>query len=286
MIALFLFFWRLAWVSVLCLFVTSAIAQRPVKQWDRSFGGDGYDGLQSMQQTLDGGYILGGFSSSNISGDKTQACQGREDYWVVKVDGQGSKQWERTFGGDNWDYLQSMQQTTDGGYILGGYSDSGVSGDRSVPSQPSPSGLSPTDYWLVKLDAQGNKQWDRAYGGSGTDLFSSLQQTADGGYILGGKSYSTLSGDQTQPSRGGADFWVIKVDAQGNKQWDRALGGQQEEALTCLQHTRDGGYILGGFSMSGISGDRTKSSRGGNDFWVIKLDNQGNQQWDQAYGGQ
>jgi hypothetical protein len=156
----------------------------PVMQWDARFGGSDNDYLSSLQQTSDGGYILGGFSFSGISGDKTQASQGNDDYWIVKTDANGTKQGDARFGGSDNDYLSSLQQTADGGYILGGYSASGISGDKTQKSRGD------YDYWIVKTDVNGVKQWDERLGGSAGDLLISLHQTADGGYILGGYSNS------------------------------------------------------------------------------------------------
>lgn len=257
----------------------------PVIQWSKLYGGSEFDGLNTLQRTTDGGYILGGTSFSGVSGDKSEPSRGREDYWVIKVDAVGNKQWERTFGGDNWDWLLSVQQTRDGGYILGGYSESRVSGDRTAPVHIGVVGLPSSDYWLVKLDAQGNKEWDQSLGGNDGELFAAVQQTQDGGYIVGGKSYSGATGDRTQPSRGSSDYWVVKLDAQGRKQWDKAYGGNWEDALESLQQTQDGGYILGGSTMVGVSGDQTQPGRGSNDYWLVKLDAQGNKQWDRVYGG-
>jgi hypothetical protein len=178
-----------------------------VKQWDARFGGSDNDYFHSLQQTADGGYILGGFSYSGISGDKTQASQGDADYWIVKTDAGGVKQWDARFGGSNYDFFSSLKQTVDGGYILGGYSGSGNSGDKTQASQGG------TDYWIVKTDTGGVKQWDARFGGSDDDGLWSLQQTADGGYILGGYSESGISGDKTQASQGGYDYWIVKTDA-------------------------------------------------------------------------
>ena len=275
----------LALVAVLLTQTNTVLAQGPTQIWDKAFGGTEVDVLRSTQQTTDGGYILGGFSTSGVSGNKTQANRGQQDYWVVKVDAAGIKQWDRTYGGNQGDYLRSVRQTTDGGFILGGYSSSGISGDRTAPNPPDANGFVLNDYWLIKLDSQGNKQWDRAYGGTGADLFDSVLQTADGGYILAGKSYSGVSPDKSQPSRGQGDYWIIKTDAQGVRQWDRTLGGIGEDELSSMQITADGGYIVGGWSNSGISGERTQLSRGGNDYWIVKLNSQGNTEWDRAYGG-
>src|SRR5436189_24079 len=110
-------------LALLMASINVSVAQSPlVKQWDYRFGGTGIDELHSFQQTSDGGYILGGFSGSGVSGDKTQNTVGNYDYWIVKIDAFGNKQWDKDFGGIDFDVLYSVQQTTDGGYILGGYS--------------------------------------------------------------------------------------------------------------------------------------------------------------------
>jgi hypothetical protein len=265
---------------VLLLVKVPTRAQAPVKQWDKTYGGTGYDQLFTMQQTREGGYLLGGDSNSGIGGDKTQPLRGQRDYWIVMLDTHGQKLWDQTFGGAALDHLYAAQQTSDGGYLLGGQSNSGAGDDKS---QPSRGGF---DYWVIKLDANGNKQWDKTFGGSGNEFLWSLQQTRDGGYILGGHSNSGISGDKTQANHGQDDYWVIKVDANGNQQWDRTIGGSSTDHLNAVQQTSDGGYVLGGSSNSGISGDKTQPSRGSSDYWVVKLDATGNTQWDKAYGGE
>ncbi|GGG60126.1 T9SS type A sorting domain-containing protein [Hymenobacter glacieicola] len=257
-----------------------ATAQAPAKQWDKTFGGSGSDDLRFLAQTADGGYILGGESESGLSGDKSEMSRGSSDYWVVKLDANGSKQWDKTVGGSDEDHLQVVQQTRDGGYILGGWSTSGVSGDRTEASRGR------SDYWLVKLDATGQKQWDKALGGSGNDYLRSLQQTPDGGYILGGDSHSTSSGEKTQDSGGFfADYWLVKVDATGTKQWDKTYGGAETDQLTSVQLTPNGGYILGGISYSDTGGDKTDARRGVSDYWLVKVDANGRKQWDKTFGG-
>jgi hypothetical protein len=260
--------------------LTLAQAPAPIKQWDKTFGGNDEDELIDVQRTSDGGYVLGGYSRSGVSGDKTQANQGSYDYWVLKLDATGTKQWDKTFGGSQEDKLFSLQQTSDGGYILGGWSDSPSSGDKTQASQGS------YDYWVLKLDANGTKQWDKTFGGSSLDILFSIQQTSDGGYALGGYSRSGLSGDKTQASQGGPhDYWLVKLDAAGTKQWDKTFGGSQDDILGRMQQTSDGGYILGGWSNSPSSGDKTQASRGGYDYWVLKLDASGTKQWDRTFGG-
>src|SRR6478735_4111411 len=187
------------------------------------------------------------------------------------------KLWDKTFGGSSSNGLSALLQTSDGGYILGGQSDSGISGDKSGPSKGG------VDYWVVKLDANANKLWDKTIGGSNHDQFPYLKQTADGGYILGGTSLSGIGGDKSQVNKGIRDYWVVKLDGSGNKIWDKTFGGSEDDVLSCLQQTTDGGYILGGWSASGISGDKSQPVVGNissDDFWVIKLDANGNKTWD------
>ena len=135
------------------------------------------------------------------------------------------------------------------------------------------------------LNAQLIKKWDKTFGGDTTESLSSLQQTTDGGYILGGTSYSGISGDKTQASRGDMDYWIVKTDANGIKQWDKTFGGDGDDGLFSLQQTIDGGYILGGYSNSGIGGDKTQASRGDYDYWIVKTDANGMKQWDKTFGG-
>jgi hypothetical protein len=129
-----------------CLLSIVLLAQAPLKQWDKAFGGNSYDELTSLQQTIDGGYILGGYSYLGMGGEKTEVSRGQADYWIVKTDANGVKQWDKTLGGNDYEFLTSLQQTTDGGYILGGYSESGINGDKTEAR-----GLK--DYWIVKLSS-------------------------------------------------------------------------------------------------------------------------------------
>ncbi|MFI5172810.1 MAG: T9SS type A sorting domain-containing protein [Chitinophagales bacterium] len=235
-------------------------------QWQNTIGGNLDDLLYSIDQTSDGGYILGGYSWSNISGDKTEnSWGGSKDYWVVKLDTTGNIQWQNTIGGDSEDELYSIQQTIDGGYILGGYSASGISGDKTENCWGS------WDYWPVKLDMIGNIQWQSTIGGNDDDRSYSIQQSADGGYILGGSSWSDISGNKTESSLGLIDYWIVKINNSGTIQWQNAIGGDLGDEFLSLQQTFDGGYILGGWSNSNISGDKTEDCLGHSDYWIVKL---------------
>ncbi|QNF32128.1 hypothetical protein HUW51_05055 [Adhaeribacter swui] len=271
------------------------------KAWDKTFGGTGSEISTAVQQTTDGGYILGGWSNSGKSGDKSEDPRGIKesdlypyDYWVIKLSEDGSKAWDKTFGGTDSEYLTSIQQTSDGGYILGGSSASGISGDKSQANRSNTRGS--TDYWVIKLNADGSKAWDKTIGGSDNDNLASVQQTSDGGYILSGSSSSSKSGEKSENNREDYngfshtnDYWVVKLNANGNKVWDKTFGGDANDRLNSIQQTQDGGYILGGFSQSGKSGDKTDTKRDNSytysDYWVVKIDKNGTKKWDTTVGG-
>ena len=263
-------------LSIVCPVVLCA--QAPDIEWQNTIGGSLDDVLYSVSQTSDGGYILGGYSNSTNTGDKIEYGNGDYDYWVVKLDSNSNLVWQNTIGGVSGDFLLDIIPAVDGGYILGGYSVSNVSGDKTEGY------IGSNDFWILKLDAFGNIDWQNTIGGSLNDVFS-IEQITDGGYILGGSSASGISGDKTEPNIGGLDYWIIKLDISGNIEWQNTIGGNQEDQLTSLQQTTDGGYILGGYSFSGISGDKTEPSMGDADYWIVKLDNTGNILWQKTIGG-
>jgi hypothetical protein len=250
------------------------------KVWDKSFGGTGLDLLFEIISLPDGGYLLAGSSESNASGDKSQNGFGERDYWIVKIDNQGNKIWDKTFGGTGSDEIKAITATADGHWLLGGASNSNISGDKSENSRGS------TDYWLVKIDDQGNKKWDKTIGGSDSDnLDAAIMLTSDGGYLLFGGSISNASGDKSDNGNGSWDYWVVKTDGAGNKLWDKSLGGNGIDGVTSVITTPDGGYLLGGFSNSDVSGDKSENGYDYGEYWVIKIDATGNKAWDKTIGG-
>jgi len=196
-------------------------------QWSRTFGGSGVDRGNSVQQTTDRGYIITG-------------SVGPGNVWLIKTDSTGNMQWNRTFGGAGSDQGNSVQQTTDGGYIIAGTTH----------------GAGNNDFWLIKTDASGNQQWNRTFGGTANDLGNSVQQTSDGGYIICGSTFSYGEGIY--------DVWVIKTDAAGNQQWNRTIGGTNDDGGYCVRQTTDGGYIITGYTYS--------YGAGSCDAYLIKLE--------------
>ena len=249
------------------------------KVWDRTFGGTGGDACNSIQATADGGFILGGNTLSGVSGNKTTPGYGGNDFWAIKLDANGNKQWEQTFGGSGDEDIHGVAVAPDGGFLLAGLSSSGPSGTKTGPNYGSHDG------WLVKIDSAGTKQWEQTFGGSASDSFTPVLPAADGGFLIGGTSWSGVGGNKTTPNYGQTDFWLLKIDANGSNQWQRSYGGSGGDNVSSLLATDDGGYLCGGHSRSGISGNKTSSAHGGSDFWVLKLDAAGDKQWEQTFGG-
>ncbi len=250
------------------------------REWDARFGGDELDRCNSVIQTADGGYLLGGTSASDISGQKLSANRGLDDYWIVKIDATGTFQWEATYGGDNLEILSSIVQTLDGGYLLGGLSLSGVSGEKSEPN------LGGFDHWIVKISATGVLEWDKTLGGAEEERLNVVQVAPDGHFLLGGSTQSGAGDDITSPSLGVKDMWFVKVSSlNGAIIWQHRYGGSEVEEMIAFQQTIDGGYFLAGGSNSDISGSKSENSRGGLDMWGIKIDAFGTKEWDVTFGG-
>ncbi|HLP19010.1 MAG TPA: T9SS type A sorting domain-containing protein [Chitinophagales bacterium] len=253
------------------------------KMWDKRFGGNSFEDFTDLAQASDGGYLIAGTSSSPISGDKTQSTSGVTDFWVVKINSLGIKEWDKRYGGNKRENLTCLAGTMDKGYILGGSTASGISGDVTALNWDTT--LQTGDYWIIKIDSAGNRQWDKRYGGLKNDLIHSIQQTKDKGYILGGQSNSGISGDKSQTNCSSwNDFWLIKIDSAGNKQWDRRFGTNSVDDFAEVIQTKEAGYILIGYSLANIECDKSDTSRGILDYWVIKIDSLGNKQWDKTYG--
>jgi len=258
-------------LAILLLFWNKAISQAPQIEWDKTIGGPYIDNLTAVLNTSDGGYILSGNSESTSSGDP--------DFWVIKLSSAGLLEWDQRIGGSSTDIVTSLQQSSDGGYILGGWSNSNASGDKSENS------IGLYDFWVVKLSSTGLVEWDKTIGGSLNDQLYSLQQTRDGGYILGGRSNPNVSGNKSENSKGDYDYWVVKLSPMGVVEWDKTIGASLNEHLYAILQIRNGDYILGGFSNSNISGDKSENSKGTSDYWVVKLSSRGRVVWDKTIGG-
>ena len=217
------------------------------KEWDKTFGGTMDDYAHSVEQTTDGGYIIAGLTTSYGAGE--------EDIYLVKTDSSGNEEWEKTFGGGSTDIAYSVQQTTDGGYIIAGYTNSYGAGSY--------------DFYLVKTDASGNMEWEKTIGGGSTDLAYAVQQTTDGGYII--------TGQTADYSAGWYYVYLVKTDASGNMEWDNTFGGSDYDDAYAVQQTTDGGYIIAGITFSYGAGEE--------DIYLVKTDSSGNMEWEKTIGG-
>ena len=246
-------------------------------KWQKALGGLEDEAAFSVQETNDGGFIAAGeasFSSGQVTGN-----HGTLDVWVVKLDINGNLLWQKSLGGTQRDFANSIQQTTDGGYIVAGGS---FSNDGDVTGHHGPNIYA--DYWILKLDGGGNIQWKKTYGGSKGDIAMSVRQTTDGGYIVAGNSASTDGDVQGVSDSIYGDFWILKLDRQGNMQWQKAFGGSDYEQANSIQQTSDGGYVAAGWNRSPNDGDVT-GNHGDYDFWVVKMNANGNMQWQKSLGG-
>lgn len=215
--------------------------------WAKTYGSSGYEQANAVQQTSDGGYIMAGSTSSFGAGG--------DDVWIVKLDRDGTVQWQKAFGGSSFDEARSIQQTEDGGYIVAGETLSFGEGD--------------SDAWILKLDSSGDLTWQKRYGGIGKDTANSIVQTSDGGYILAGETSSF--------GAGGDDVWIVKLDKNGAIQWQKTFGGDLADSAHSIRQTSDGGYIIAGVTWS--------FGAGSGDAMVMKLDRSGNITWQRTIGG-
>jgi len=271
-------------------------------EWQKTFGGPGSDYLYSVGLTREGGFILGGASTtfshradqdSNIedNGDKKEPGFGNMDYWIIKLSPEGKEEWQVTLGGIGNDQLQSIQQTPDGGYIVGGSSDSslpltpsqggGTSSANHSTSIKSQDSFGSFDYWIVKLSSSGEIEWEKTFGGMFSDELKSVVITKDG-YLIGGNSNSIVSGNKTAENSGMNDYWVIRLNERGEEQWQKTYGGDGDESLAQMIETENG-FLLAGSSNSETSETKKSGSSDGTDFWVIEIDKQSEPLWDKTY---
>ncbi len=190
------------------LLATSVLSQTIV--WEKCLGGTKAEGFPCVIETHDHKLIVTGYTSSNdgdVQGNHGGTCTSDScfDAWVIKLDESGNILWQHPIGGSSEDFLTSIIQNSDQGILLGGYSGSIISGDKTENS------LNSRDYWIVMLDTLGNIVWQKTIGGISDDYLTSLMQTSDGGFLLGGESSSNISGDKTENSLGQSDYWIVKL---------------------------------------------------------------------------
>jgi len=215
--------------------------------WIKTYGGASTEWAYAVEQTTDGGYIVAGYAGSFGAGSN--------DVYLIKTNANGDTLWTKTYGGANLDEAHAVQQTTDGGYIVAGTTNSFGSGGNDV--------------YLIKTNANGNTLWTRTYGGMAQDVAYAVQQTTDGGYIVVG-----ITGNF---GAGSTDVYLIKTDSLGDTTWTKTYGGFNIDYGFAVQQTTDGGYIVAGYTYSFGAGSA--------DFYIIKTDANGDTLWTRTYGG-
>ncbi|MBM4197753.1 MAG: hypothetical protein FJ197_11805 [Gammaproteobacteria bacterium] len=215
--------------------------------WARTFGGRAGDWSYAMTGTRDGGLAAAGRTESKGAG--------REDAWVVRLDGSGEKLWDRAYGGAAADRARAIIETRDGGLLVAGATESKGAGEF--------------DAWILKLDARGELLWDRHYGGPGADWASAVVETRDGRYAIAAYTQDTLAT--------AFDAWVLMLDARGELLWERRFGGAAEEWASAITETRDG--------LLAVAGHTESKGAGSADAWVLVLDAAGSLLWERTFGG-
>lgn len=325
------------------------------RQWDKSYGGDSHpeggpgDTCFAFTLSPDDGFVLTGWSFSTKSCTRTVPLLDWSDMWTVRCDATGTVLWDVGFtpGSASMSHLATdIERTRDGAYVVcgmgqnadgsilyrmilkfndqgeeqlskavcnlrtygiplriretldGGFIIAGSAADPPMGCKTSPyfGGHDSSnvylggDFWVLRLDAQGNPVWDKSYGGSGPEQAYDIHPLADGGFMVFGSSESTPApvpsrGTKTSPRYGQQDFWVVRIDAQGNPLWDKSYGGTGDDICTHAEPMPDGGWLLCGQSSSPASASKTSPRFGSFDFWIVRTDDRGNKLWEQSFGG-
>ncbi|RYM35596.1 T9SS type A sorting domain-containing protein [Brumimicrobium glaciale] len=263
-------------LSFLLAFIANSQTLQITSQY--VFGGD-YNDLARGGIRINNETIIGGDSYSENSGDKTSANYGGSDLWILSLDNSNSLEWQKSFGGNSDDLFAKMIGTSDGSVLVGSYSSSGVSGNKTSLNKGG------VDFWIIKMDDIGNEIWQKTYGGSGNEYLSDMIELADGSVLLVGTSDSPISGNKTEDTYGLSDYWLVKIDGNGNVLWDKTFGGNDEDGATSIVIDENENIFISGSSKSPISGLKTGASYGSYDMWVLMLDTNGNLLWDKTIGG-
>lgn len=231
-------------LTILVLIFIVACKKKPLITWEKTYGGGSRDRAYSIQQASDKGYFVAAQSSSFSAGGY--------DYYIIKLDELGEKLWEKTFGGESAEIPRCIKRTNDGGCIVAGRTSSFSPGY--------------CDFYIVKIDQNGNKNWDKVYGGDSWDDPWSIQQTADGGYVVAGFTESI--------GAGGRDAYIMKLDGSGEQIWEKTFGSILDDEAFSIYQNNDNSYIFAGYISSG----------GATDVYLARLDESGNIRWERTFG--
>ncbi len=240
--------------------------------WNKNYGGLGQDEFTALVPISDGGVLAVG-STTSTDGDVT-GNHGLRDIWVVRLNPGGEIQWQKTLGGSGDDFANAAIGLSDGSFVIAGYvisNDGDVSGNHGAE-----------DVWVIKIDGTGKLLWQKTFGGSFRDVGNDIAMTLDGGFVVAGQTGSS-DGD-VGGSRNSLDFWVIRMDANGNKVWSKAMGSTTEDAATAITTASDGTITIAGYASSN-DGDVTGGTLTLDNFWIVKVDGVGTMIWQKTFGG-
>jgi hypothetical protein len=239
------FYASAAFAAALIISLPGQVYAETLYTWAKSFGGASNENVfRAVSRSMDGGYL--------IAGDTNTFGAGSTDVWVIKLN-EGGVEWQKTYGGTKSDTTRAMDATSDGGYVIASRSNSFGGG---------------SNFWVLKIDSAGGIDWQKSIGGTKSEIPHAIQQTSDGGYIVGGFTNSFGASSK--------DFYVVKLDPDGSIEWENRYGGSGGDVIRFVLQTSDGGYLVTGFTHSfGTRGD----------IMILKLDEDGGIEWQKRYGG-
>ena len=256
-------------IALIFVFNIGLFAQ-PEINWQKCYGGTQAEGFRRIKVTDNNEIVFIGSTSSN-DGD-VSGNHGDGDFWLGMINSDNTLLWQKCFGGSNWEYGNSFDISTEGGFIIGG---STSSNDGDITEL-----IGSVDFWIIKTDIVGNIEWQKCFGGTSADRLFEIKQTFDGGYIATGQTYSNdvnVSGNH-----GGIDAWVVKISSDGEIEWQNSLGGSNDDWGNDISLANDGYYIL---CYTGSNDGDVSGNHGNEDYWIVKLDLAGSIMWQKCLGG-
>ncbi|MCC1483319.1 hypothetical protein [Winogradskyella immobilis] len=246
--------------------------------WQKSFGFQGNDSGFSVIQTNDQGYLISGILDVSASGgqgnsSRTSNRHAGGEYWAIRLNASGDMLWSKFFGGSFTDMPEGIVETDDNGFIIVGGSDSF---DIDITNN-----LGSYDFWIIKISDVGDLLWEKSFGGDEIDQARAIVKSGDGNFVIAGDTRS--NSNDVSNNNGAADLWLIKISPEGELIWERTIGGSSFDVSRSIKRTRDNGFILAGSSRS--SDIDVSENKGQNDAWVLKVDSNGNLQWERSIGG-
>tara|TARA_R110002050_G_scaffold162939_2_gene292863 strand:+ start:2865 stop:4463 length:1599 start_codon:yes stop_codon:yes gene_type:complete len=248
--------------------------------WQKSYGGSSNDAGYQLLQTMDGNFLLSCVSTSTISGNKSVPGYGSADLWLIKIDELGNILWQKSYGGNAWEFVPKIAERPNGDiYSTGSTSSLAATGTRQAPLKGTAS------YWVLQLDSAGNLKKEFCFGGNLEDFGKGSHRLSANSQIFIGASSSSDTLDKSEPSYGENDIWVLKTDTNGNISTDKTIGGNRNDVARGSIMDNQGNIIIISESESPVSGNKTAAKIAGKDLWLVKLDTNLNIIWDKTFGG-